>query len=263
MTMNKIKICLFCAFAAVLTSCHVQKEIPYFQDIAEQGIGAKPALAETTVCPNDMLTILVSTLDPISSAPFNLPLTSYTSPGSDKISTQNTLQSYLVDKNGNIQFPVLGEVNVGGKTKNETVIYLQELLSNYLKDPIVNINVINFQISVLGEVNKPGQFKIENERVIILDALAMAGDLTIYGKRNSVLLFRIDGKGNKTAYRIDLTKKALFDSPYYYLQQNDVIYVEPNRTKSRESRYSPNLSILISAISTAISAATLIYTLTK
>ncbi len=262
--MNKIKVLFFCVVAITLSACKVQKEIPYFQDITnETNINNTPVLAETTIGPNDMLTILVSTIDPISSAPFNLPLTSYTSPGSDLVSTQNTLQSYLVDKNGNIQFPVLGEVTLGGKTKTEAVAYLQGLLSSYLKYPIVNINVINFRISVIGEVNKPGQFKIENERVTVIDALAMAGDLTIYGKRNNILIFRTDTQGNKTAHRVDLTKKEIFDSPYFYLQQNDVVYVEPNKTKSRESKYSPNLSILIAAISTAISAATLIYTLTK
>jgi polysaccharide export outer membrane protein len=136
-------------------------------------------------------------------------------------------------------------------------------LEPHLKNPIVNIKITNYKVSVLGEVNKPGGFTVENERVTFLDALALAGDLTIYGKRTNVMIFRENDNGEKTIAKIDLTTDQLFGTPYYYLQQNDIIYVEPNKTKAKQASYNPNVPIAISAVSTAASIAAIIFSIVK
>ena len=230
-------------------SCTSSTEIVYFQDEKIKGdIDFSQQVTSITYKPNDMLTIDVSGLDPDATRPFNLPAVSYSN---SVISAQGNLkmQTYIIDNDGNIEFPVLGKVKLGGLTRTQARAHLKEKLTDYIKSPIVNIRLANFTITVLGEVNSPGTFTIEDERVSLTEAIGLAGDLTIYGKRDNVFLIReIDNEKRFTTF--DLTSINVVNSPQYYLLQNDVIYVEPNKAKVRSASYNQNNGILISAVST-------------
>ncbi|WP_231585256.1 polysaccharide biosynthesis/export family protein [Sphingobacterium sp. Ag1] len=194
--------------------------------------------------PSDILTIVVTAADPKVTAPFN-PMSTMIS-GSITQQTDMALRpTYTVDEKGNIVLPMLGEVHVAGMTRTQAIQKLRLDLSKYIKDPGVNINFNNFRISVLGEVARPGSFIMPTERVTVLEALGMAGDLTIRGVRQNVMLIReIDGQ--KTMHRLDLTQQNTLNSPYYYLVQNDVIYVEPNKSQINNSKLGANTNVIIS-----------------
>ena len=159
------------------------------------------------------------------------------------------MQTYLVDLNGFIEFPVLGNIKLGGLTRSQATQLLKTKLTDYIKDPIVNIRLANFTVTVLGEVNNPGTFTVEDERISLIEAIGLAGDLTIYGKRENVFLIREDN-GVKRFTKFDLTSIKVVNSPNYYLTQNDVIYIEPNKAKIRSSSYNQNNVIIISAVAT-------------
>ncbi|NCA78936.1 MAG: polysaccharide export protein [Sphingobacteriia bacterium] len=246
--------------ALVLLSCASNKKIPYFKGISEKDSLINTAIQyETRICSGDMLTIVVSGLEPLAVAPFNLPIITYNSPGSEQLYTTPTFQPYLVDINGEITFPVLGKIKLAGLKKSEAINLIQNKLVQYLKDPIVTIQFLNYKVTVLGEVGRPGSYTITNERVSILEALGLAGDMTVYGKRDNVLLIR-ENNGKKEFIRLDLNSTTPLSSPYYYLQQNDVIYVEPNSTKLR-SAASLNVSLWLTAVSTLASMVTVIVAL--
>ncbi|MBU2930113.1 polysaccharide biosynthesis/export family protein [Winogradskyella psychrotolerans] len=231
------------------TSCRSRKDFIYFQDepLSEGQISSEPA--ELIYKPDDILTINVTALDPATVIPFNLPVASHNTTNLTSAQGALTQQTYLIDYNGNIEFPVFGTLKVGGLTRAELTTMLVERISPMAKDPIVNVRLANFTITIIGEVNRPGTFTMQDERVTILEALGYASDLTIYGKRKNVKLIReVDGK--KKFANIDLTSINSVNSPLYYLQQNDVIYVEPNNAKIRSSTYNQNNSVLISAIGT-------------
>ena len=235
----------------VMTSCASRQEIVYFQDepITEANNESLNSNYVIKYQPDDLLTIDVSALDPEVARPFNLPAVSYNT--SSVIGAQGNLkmQTYLIDKNGNIEFPVLGTIKLGGLARDEATELMKERLTEYIKDPIVNIRLANFTITVLGEVNTPGTFTIVDERISLTEALGRAGDLTIYGKRNNVFLIReVDGKKRFTQF--DLTSINVVNSPNYYLAQNDVIYVEPNNARLRQSTVTQNNTLIISAVST-------------
>ena len=231
------------------TSCASRKNIVYFQDepLEEGLIASEPT--QLIYKPDDILIINVSGLDPDTVRPFNLPVVSNNT--NDLMTAQGSLQqqSYLVDYNGNIEFPVLGTIKVEGLTRTDLTALLVERIKVMAKDPIVNVRLANFTITVIGEVSNPGTFTMQDERVTLLEALGYANDLTIFGKRKNVKLIReIDGK--KKFAEIDLTSINTVNSHLYYLQQNDVIYVEPNNAKVRSSTYNQNNGVLISAIGT-------------
>lgn len=247
----------------LLNSCKTYNEVSYFQNIDEivqQAASVETPVDQLTIKPDDLLGIMVSGLDANAVAPFNLPAMSFLTPGEKEISAVQNYQTYLVNADGYINYPVLGMIKVGGMTKNECVKFLQAEISKYVKDPIVNVQFLNFRVSVLGEVNAPGTFTIPNDRVSILEILGQAGDLTIYGERRNVLLIR-DNNGKKEFHRIDLNQSDLFTSPYYYLQQDDVVYVEPNLSKKKNSSYSQRDAYNISVISAVISTASVIASL--
>lgn len=206
-----------------------------------------------------MLSIIVSGLDPVAVAPFNLPVVGYENPGSDKLYSSPTLQSYLVDVDGNIDFPIVGKINLAGLSKSQATQRIYESLSPYLKDIIVTIKFLNYKVSVMGEVQRPGQYSINNERVTVLDALALAGDMSIYGKRNNVLVIR-ENMGKLEFARLNLNSDEVFTSPYYYLQQNDVVYVEPNNVKAITGL---NISLYLSMITTLASVVSVIFAVSK
>jgi len=194
--------------------------------------------------------IVVSSPDVEASLPFNLPVFSVSGFNNSAASAYQ-YQLYLIDNEGNIDFPTLGKIKVDGSTKFELVSQIKERLKKYINDPIVNIRIMNYKISVTGEVNKPGNFNIVSERITLLEALSMAGDLTIYGRRNNVIVIR-ELNGLKTINRIDLTKSDFISSDFYYLSQNDVVYVEPNKTRINSSVIGPNTAVIISALSVLI-----------
>ncbi|MCF6212589.1 MAG: polysaccharide export protein [Flavobacteriaceae bacterium] len=232
-----------------ISGCASRQDLVYFQtDNNEINTTVK---YELTYKPDDLLTIAVSALDMDAVRPFNLYVAEYRG-GANGITSTPSLQTYLVDADGNIDFPVIGAVSIADLTRKEATRLITDKLRPYVKDPIVNIRLINFKISVLGEVNRPGSFNIPNERVTLIEALGLAGDLNIQARRLNVLVVReIDGKVTKTY--IDLRSNAIFSSPFYYLQQNDMVYVEPNGAKIKSSRINPYTGITLSAISTLIS----------
>ncbi len=261
--MKKPQLITLFTFTLLLIGCSSQKEIAYFNGLnsnSADSINRKfYKIHEARICPGDMLSITVTGLDPLAVAPFNLPLVSYATPGSDQLYSAPTLQSYLVDINGNINFPVIGTIKVAGLSKSQAIKYLNEQLSPYLKNAIVTIQFMNYKVTVLGEVLRPGQYAISNERITILDALGLAGDMTIYGKRNNVLITR-ENNGKLEFVRLNLNSDEIFKSPYFYLQQNDVIYVEPNSVKSIGSQ---NISLYLSAVSTLVTTVAVILSITK
>ena len=235
----------------LLSSCGSRKELVYFQDepITNNDQNELSNDFNLRYKPNDLLTIDVSAEVSESVAAFNLPAVSYDTSGGAVNQPTLLRQTYLVDPDGHIEFPILGTIKIGGLTRVEATELLKTKIGEYVKEFIVNIRLINFTVTVLGEVNRPGTYTVQNERISITQALGLAGDLTIFGKRDNVFLIReIDGK--KKYAKFDLTSINVVNSPTYYLAQNDVVYVEPNNARIKSSSYNPNTGVLISAIST-------------
>lgn len=199
---------------------------------------------------NDILTIVVTAADPKVTAPFN-PVSSMTSGSVTQQMEMALRPTYTVDEKGEISLPMLGKVHLLGLTRIQAIEKIRNELSQYIKDPGVNINFNNFRVSVLGEVARPGSFIMPTERVTVLEALGMAGDLTIRGVRENIMLIR-EVDGQKTMHRLDLTQQNTLNSPYYYLAQNDVIYVEPNKAQINNSKLGANTNIIISIASLLI-----------
>ncbi|WP_299128715.1 polysaccharide biosynthesis/export family protein [uncultured Winogradskyella sp.] len=233
-----------------LYSCGSKKNLVYFQDEPLDNAGVLMSEPKQIIYkPDDILTINVSALDPAAVQPFNLALVASNSSNITSAQGALQMQTYLVDYYGNIEFPVLGQIKVAGLNRTELTALLTERISEYAKNPIVNVRLANFTVTILGEVSNPGTFTIQDERITLLEALGLASDLTIFGKRKNVLLIReVDGK--KRFAEVDLTSVNAVNSPVYYLQQNDVIYVEPNNARIRASSFNQNNSVLISAIGT-------------
>lgn len=258
---------LLCGILSLLgSSCTSYQEIPYLQNIANVNTTQDSlSLFDAQIMPKDLLTITVNTSDPEAATPFNLTIQSTSSFASKQTLTQQpTLQQYLVDNQGNINFPVLGVLHLGGLTKHEAENMIREKLKPYLKEtPIVTVRMVNYKISVLGEVAQPGTFTVNNEKVNVLEALAMAGDMTIWGLRNNVKLVREKENGKKEIILLDLNRADIIQSPYYYLQQNDILYVSPNKTKAKNSDIGQSTSLWVSATSILVSLASLLVTIFK
>ncbi len=256
--MRKNYILLYLAFAVIclLTSCGSPKNVTYFQNREILDSAVKGNLVDARIMPKDVLTIIVSTTNMAAAQQFNL-----VTPTS-----QSMLQNYLVDNQGKINFPVIGELKVGGMTKTEAEQMIQEKIKPYLtesENPIVTVRMSSFSISVLGEVNSPGTFTVDREKINVLEALSRAGDLTIYGKRDNVTLIREDSLGKKIYHSLNLNDANIVNSPYYYLQQNDILYVEPNKTRARSSKIGADTSLWLSATGILISLATMLLTIFK
>lgn len=242
----------------LLASCRPTRNLSYFSDLEEQAIYVENIqnTKEPKIQPDDLLSITVNSLNPEANSLFNrgvIPRAgTVTDFSTDNQSTNIHDEGYLVDNDGFIEYPVLGKVKVGGRTKKEVKEKLVCQLQEYLKDPTVNIRYLNYRISVIGEVNRPSTFTIPSEKISILGALGMAGDMTAYGKRESVLIIR-EEEGVRTMTRVNLNSKEVLNSPYFYLQQNDVVYVEPDRMKQvQASTNTRTISIIASATSLAI-----------
>lgn len=256
-----LQMTLVVAAAALMASCVTQKQMTYVSNAQPEmtdSLNAKFQLqSELVVRVGDALTIYVSALDPEAVAPYNLPAVVYATPGATTLSTTPALQYYIVDENGDINFPVLGKLHVAGLKRTEVENLVKERLEAQVMNPQVNANVVNAKISVLGEVNRPGNVVLSSGRMTLFDALASAGDMTVYGRRDNVLVTReVDGK--LEIARLNLRDANIYTSPYFFLQQNDVVYVSPNKVRAVSSA---NASLWLSMVSTVASAATVIVTI--
>lgn len=254
MNLRFSKVPVLLLLMVLLFSCASRTDLAYLQDV-DQYQGAQAQSFEPTIQPDDLLSIIVSAETPEVTVPFNLPAIQ----GNYEVgNNQSGIKTYLVDNAGYIDFPVIGRVKLAGLTRTEAKGKINTALSEFIKDPSVNLRILNYKISVLGEVMQPGTFTISSERMTILEGLSMAGDLTIYGVRKNILLIR-ENNGVKSFHRIDLTKADFIDSPQYYLQQNDQIVVEPNKTRINGSAYGQNLTFILSAASLALTIAVLLF----
>ena len=252
----------------LLTACQSYKKVPYFQNVeVVNGVEQQESLYDAKIMPKDLLTIVVSCTNPELAIPFNLTVASNAGmavSNSSYVTTQPVLQPYLVDNEGNINFPVLGELKLGGLTKREAEQLIINKLKPYMKEtPIVTVRMVNYKISVIGEVTRPGTFTISNEKVNLLEALAMAGDMTVYGLRDNVKLIREDANGKQQIVTLDLNNAETILSPYYWLQQNDIVYVTPNKAKARNSDVGNSTSLWFSATSILVSIVSLLVNILK
>lgn len=249
----RIKAIVLIVSVFLITSCASRKEVVYFQDTGnfETLVNTNRSVSKFKV--DDLVSIHVSSLNPEASAPFNL------FRGEAEGGFRAEQVDYLVDESGEIDFPVIGKIKIEGLSPEDLRLLLRNRLSDYLKDPIINIRLRNFSVTVLGEVSRPGTYPVNGEQISILEALGLAGDLTIRGVRRNVLVIR-DFNGTKVYTRIDLTSKRMVDSPVYYLTQNDVVYVEPNRSGITASSLDQRASIAISIASMLITSTVLILT---
>ncbi len=239
-----IKFILKCALMVIImSSCSAQKKVIYMQDAETEKRESIKDAHKTLIRNGDCVAIVVNSSTPELSEPFNLPMT-VPQTTSLKPQVYQTTLGYFVDSDGYIDFPILGAIQAEGLTCTQLAEKVKRLIitENLINDPVVIVNILNFDISVLGEVGRPGNFSINKESVTVLQAIAMAGDLTILAKRNDVMVIR-EVNGQRVIYRIDLRSKDIFNSPAYYLQQGDVVYVEPNKARTRQSRNSIESSL--------------------
>ncbi len=266
--MKKLFFFFVILFALILSmdSCSSSQQVAYFQNIDSVNLAASKMLYDAKIMPKDQLTITVITTDPEAASPFNLSV-SNTIGTSGQLSTGGgSLQGYLVDNDGNINFPIVGKLHVVGLTKTQCEDMIKTKIAPYLakqETPIVTVRMASYRVTVLGEVARPGVVPVTTEKMSIIEALASAGDLTIYGKRNNVMLIREDASGEKSVHRLNLNDARLINSPYYYLQQNDIIYVQPNAVQARNSAIGSSTTIWFSVVSILTSLAALIVNIVR
>lgn len=248
---------LFILGLSLFSSCVSREKIVYFQDIENLAQNSSMASPSVTFKPNDLLNINVSASDLESVRPFNVLTESRPLEGGG-ISNSTYQPGYLVDVAGDIHFPVLGTIHVEGLTPKELNDHLKEQLSTYIKNPIINIRIVNFTVSILGEVERPGTYTISGEKISIVEALGRAGDLSIYGRRDNVLVIRESGNKKSYAY-LDFRSSDILDSEYYYLKQNDVVYVEPNQAQRQSASFNRNSTVYISIASLMLSVLVLLF----
>ena len=256
------------SFVAMLSSCSsARKRVVYIQgaDSIQMLQNANPYAL--TIRPDDKLTIIVNCKEPELAAPFNMQLTqrAFSSTGQVQFTTNGGMAPiFWVDEAGEIQYPTIGRLEVAGMTRYELREYLQDYLklNGYIQDPIVTVDFYNAKFSVLGEVTRPGQFAMTTDRVSVFDAIAMAGDLTIFGERDKVRVIR-DENGKQTVVTLDLTKPEVVGSPYFYLRQNDVVYVEPNKSKASNRDVSTLYTFGVSFVSLMVNVVTLVVTIQR
>lgn len=258
----KAKLLSFSISLLLFAACSVPKDVAYFQGVDQLTPAQIEQMNQTyisKIAQDDLLTITVTAWDPTVVTPFNPPVYAFAAQGEVNVGSASQLHTYLVDQDGNINFPVLGVVPAAGMSKQDFSLMLQERIAKYVKEPIVNVQIVNYKITMMGEIAKPGTITVRNDRLSILDAIGQSGDLTINANRRNVMVIR-DNNGEKEFGRIDLTDPALFASPYYYLRQNDAVYIEPNNAKKRNARYSQAQQYNITVFSSIISSISVITT---
>lgn len=258
------KLLLSVVFATIilgLGSCGSSKNVTYFQNIDSISLAASRGLFDAKIMPKDQLTITVNTTDPSAAKPFNLVVSSEMTSNGNISSGTGSLLQYLVDNDGFINFPVIGKIHVAGLTKTECEDLIKSKIQPYLartENPVVTVRMSSYRVTVTGEVNRPGVYPVSSEKMSIIEALTQAGDLTIYGVRDNICLIRTDAAGEKHNIRLNLNDANIFNSPYYYVQQDDIIYVEPNKVKAKNSGIGSSTTIWFSFISIATSVASLL-----
>lgn len=264
MQIGKLAKWMLLSWVILFSACNSTKEVVYLQDVVplkQQDIERK---YEVFIHEDDLLSIMVNSKDPELALPFNMPLVTYQI-GSESPGQQRVL-GYLVDTNGDIDFPILGKIHVAGLSRLELRDLIKKKLisGDYIKDPVVTVQFLNYKVSVMGEVARPGSFTITGDRITLLEALSMAGDLTIYGRRDRVAVIR-EENGKRTILFHDLRSSDIFTSPCYYLQQNDIVYVEPNKAKAgqRDINQNNSVSVWLSAVSVLAAVASLLVTVFK
>ena len=244
------KIISFFLLLLIFISCVSKKDIIYFQnDEIDQSKVSNSY--KTIIKPDDVLQITITAQDVEAVRPFNLAAVTYSTSSNSAIGVAQQ-QTYLVDTNGEIDFPVLGKLKIGGLTRDELITFLKDKLEpDYILNPNINIRIANYKITVLGDVARPGSYPIPNERITILEAIGLAGDLNLSAQRENVLVQR-EEEGKKVQYQVNLLSKKIFTSPVYYLQQNDVVYVEPNYARIQSASANSNTSLFISIASVLV-----------
>lgn len=256
--MLKKKSLFVLLLVALMSSCISNKQLIVFKTVtaetAEKINKTMQPQPEPRVKINDALIITVSALDPEAVVPYNLPTVSYESPTSSTVPTTSSFQYYTVDEEGYIDFPILGKLYVVGLKQSEVINLIEGKLQGQVTNPIVTMRFLNARVTILGEVKRPGTFALNNGRMTLLEALGVAGDLTQYANRSNVLITR-ENNGKVEFARLDLRSEEVFTSPYFYLQQNDVVYVEPNQARSTSNQ---SIGLWLSMIGTVASAATVV-----
>lgn len=260
----KFKSVIIASFLAMfLASCSSSRSnLTYFEDIdSSYEVAVNTSNYSPKIAVDDELSILVTSLSPLASAQYNLVQTNEATRDDDLIvSTTPRLQTYIVSPSGTIDMPVIGTISVAGMTVEQLKQKLVDIISKDVEDPTVVVRMINFHVNVAGEVKEPGSQKVTSQRYSVLDALTAAGDLTEYGERTNVLIIR-EENGKRTAHRIDLTSADVLTSPYFYLQQNDYVYVTPNKIRQDNSKYNQNSAFKLSVTSTIVSGCSVIASL--
>ena len=250
----------------LLDACSSAKQVAYFQNIDSTSLTASKGLYDARIMPKDLLTITVVTSDPSTSKPFNLSIQNTLGTDGRLGSTTGSLLQYLVNNDGDIDFPVVGTVHVAGLTKDQCEDLIKSKVKPYLaksENPVVTVSMSSYRVTVAGEVTSPKVVPVSTEKMSVLEALAQAGDLTIYGRRDNVLLIRENADGQKEAYRLNLNDANIINSPYYYVQQNDYIYVEPNSVKAKNSAIGQSTTLWFSFVSILTSVAALVVNIVR
>lgn len=243
---------LFCVLCLILfsTACAPRRNLVYFSDLEKKSVDTETVVnnVEPKVQPNDVLSITINTLSSESNSLFTL--------NSSLINKNGMIEreGYRVSKEGFVRLPVIGDIELKGQTLDQAQQTIARRLNSYVKDPLVNIQFLNFRVTVIGEVNHPSTFTVNNEKINLLEALGMAGDMTVYGKRENVLIIR-ESEGKRVITRVNLNEKNVLNSPYFYLKQNDIVYVEPDKEKAIE--YSPNNRLMPLVVATISAIAVL------
>jgi len=255
----KMKFLFFPVLIVCFFSCRsVTNDITYLQDFDRYmqmaHLDTFP-IYDARIMSNDQLTIMVTSpvLDQTQVALFNLPAITFLAPGEINIAQSQAIPTYVVDTQGDIYFPNIGKTRLAGLTRSQAVDLITEKVSTYLPDPIINLQITSFKVTVLGEVNRPGLVGANDSRMTIFDVIGAVGDLTIYGDRRNVLLIR-DNNGVRDYHKFDLTSSNIFNSPYYYLQQNDVLYVMPNNVRKSDSKFGQAKNYRMALISLSLSS---------
>lgn len=258
-----LKHYLFIALCGIVCSCSAPKDVAYFQGAdtltPEQLSKMGDQTYSNRITNDDLLSITVTAWDPAAVTPFNPPVYAYAQPGDQAVYSSPSMYTYLVDKNGDIKFPVLGEIHIAGLTKSEVSAKLEKMISNYVDNPLVNVQLLNFKVTLMGDFTRPGTYTVKNDRVSILDAIGLAGDLQISANRKNIMVIR-ENDGKKEIHRLDITQPDIFASPCYYLRQNDVVYVEPIASKQR-ARNSRNISVISTVLSSVSVIASMIFSI--
>ena len=245
------------ATIVVMSGCGSSKGVAYFTNIDSTSLAASRGLYDAKIMPKDELTISVHTTDPAAASPFNIETSSGASGAS---------KGYLVDNDGFISFPLIGRVHVAGLTKTECEAMIKNKIKPYLaatENPVVMVRMSSYRITVIGEVANPGVIPVSTEKISVVEALAQSGDLTIFGKRNNIMLIREDANGQKHETRLNLNDANLINSPYYYLQQNDILYVEPNSAKAKSANIGQSTTMWFSFVGIVTSVASMLVTVLK